>query len=175
MSILLAANRAGALPFARITPAHLLLFAFLANLPDVDMLASYALTGDVLSYHGGATHGIAFALGCAAILAMAGAKQGRLTVLAVFAAALLSHALIDSLTGPALGWHATRGMPLLWPLVDGRLSLPLTLFPGPRHDSWARLFTQHNLWVMGYELLVFTPVLAWLLIRSPRESRLGRK
>ena len=163
-----------------LTFSQLVLFALLANLPDVDMLASYALTGNVLSYHGGMTHTLAFAMLIAGVLVFArewgnrvsGNKisGNRIFAYGLFVAAIFSHDLIDSLTGAELGWHATRGMPLFWPLYEDRMSSPLTLFPGPQHDSWDRLFNVHNLWVMLYEIVVFSPVLFWLSLRQFRQK-----
>ena len=179
--ILFVANRLRPSPTTAIDWPNVALFALLANLPDMDMLVSYLLTGDVLAYHGGVSHGLLFALLAAWLTArlltprVDGAQKLGYAVL-LYSLVVVSHDLIDSLTGPSLGWHATRGMPLLWPLSDLRLSLPLTLFPGPQHNTWVRLVSLHNLKVMAYEALVFLPPLVWLCLTHSRphgESRSG--
>jgi len=179
--ILLVANRLRSSPTTALDWPNVALFALLANLPDMDMLVSYLLAGDVLAYHGGVSHGLLFALLAAwltarLVTARADGVQKLGYAVLLYSLVVVSHDLIDSLTGPSLGWHATRGMPLFWPLSDFRLSMPLTLFPGPQHNTWVRLVSLHNLKVMAYEALVFLPPLVWLCLTHSRphgESRSG--
>jgi membrane-bound metal-dependent hydrolase YbcI (DUF457 family) len=140
-----------------------LLFACLANLPDGDMLVSYLLTGHVLTYHGGASHSLAFAL-LVALLVATQVRAGRLYAVLLIFLTVASHTLIDSVTAARIGWHETRGMPLLWPFSDHRFTMPFALFPGPHHDTLDRLIDFHNLKVMAYELLFFSPFLLGLAV-----------
>ncbi|HQT00506.1 MAG: hypothetical protein B7Y26_09250 [Hydrogenophilales bacterium 16-64-46] len=162
VTILAAAGSLSHGPFTRFDLRQVLLFAGLANLPDIDMLFSYLLTGHVLSYHGGVTHSLAFAL-LVALGVASRVQSGRRSVFLLAGLVVASHSLIDSFTGAQLGWHPTRGMPLLWPFSDERFAMPVTLFPGPRHDTLNRLLDIHNLKVMAYELLFFSPFLAGLV------------
>lgn len=172
ISLLAAAGALKPTPLTRFTLGNLLLFACLANLPDLDMLAGYLLTGHVLSYHGGATHSLAFALLVALLVSMRVRSDRGFTFL-LLGLVVASHPVIDSLTGPQLGWHDTRGMPLMWPVSDTRFSMPFTLFPGPRHDTLDRLMDVHNLKVMAYELLFFSPFLIGLAV-ARGAGRMGR-
>lgn len=150
------------------------LFVVLANLPDIDMLAGWLWTGDVFAFHGGLTHGMAFALlaamAFAVLLPGTGTRPWRT---AVYFLAILSHDLVDMLTGSAPGMNPTRGVEFWSPFSDRAVSSPVTLFLGPHHDSWARLFSPHNLKVMGLEALCFTPLLLVAYGMRGREAKGG--
>lgn len=177
VAILLTAAKIRPSPLTSVNFPNVALFAMLANLPDIDMLAGYLLTGDVLAYHGKITHGVLFALLSAWLTARIRQTDRRAYAAIIYFLVILSHDLIDSLTGPNLGWHGTHGMPMFWPLSEARLAMPVTLFPGPHHDTWARLISLHNLKVIAYELVVFAPLIASLslLLGRCRDNDGGSK
>lgn len=138
--------------------------AVLANLPDIDFLLGMIFFADPQHLHGGFTHTFAFALAVGAVI---GLWLKRWWALErpwwFYSLVVASHPVVDSLAGPNVGLNATKGYALLWPLSEQRLPMPVTLFPGPRHDTVARLFSAHNIWVVVYEIAVFGAVLLMLL------------
>jgi inner membrane protein len=142
------------------------LFALLANLPDLDLALGLAV-GDAQRFHGGATHSIAFAAatGLIAALALRGAL-GALQAWLIYSVTVLSHVAVDGLLGPQLGWHASLGARYLWPFIEERVgSLPLTVLLGIRHGDMGTLLGAHNARAIALELLVLLPVvgLMWKL------------
>lgn len=85
---------------------------FFAFLPDVDVLISFALTGNPFALHRQFTHSLLFAFLPLAIYVFA----RRAELLWGFAGAI-THPLIDMLD--------THGCPLFWPLTDHRYGLGL--------------------------------------------------
>lgn len=150
----------------RFTMWPLLLFMFLANLPDLDMLVSYMLTGNPLSYHGQVSHSLVFVcvIGFMVMLVVENKRTVKLWLL--YTLPLLSHLLLDSLTGPDIGFHDSRGIALLWPFDLDRISFPVTIMNGPQHDTWERLFSLYNIKVVLLEILVLVPVVlfSWLML-----------
>jgi membrane-bound metal-dependent hydrolase YbcI (DUF457 family) len=148
------------------------LYAVLANLPDVDLLIGLLLKGDAQAYHGGVTHSIFFAvvMGLVASLILRRRFAIRWSLF-VFSLAVASHVLVDSFTGTHIGVHSTRGYALFWPFSQTVWPMPVTLFPGVQHDTLARLLSAHNLAVIGYEILIFVPVIALLWLIMPGCSR----
>lgn len=148
------------------------LFAVLANLPDVDLPIGLLLKGDAQAYHGGVTHSFFFAvvMGLVASLLLRRRFAIRWSWPA-FSLTVASHVLMDSFTGTNIGVHSTRGYALFWPFSQTVWPMPMTLFPGVQHDTLARLLSAHNLAVMGYEILIFIPILAVLWLSMPGCSR----
>ncbi|HVJ13953.1 MAG TPA: metal-dependent hydrolase [Polyangiaceae bacterium] len=152
-----------------LTPATMLLAACAACLPDLDLVPSHLLTGNLARLHSGPTHSLGFAVLAAAVAyAVLWRSRHRLDLALVVALSVASHALIDLFTGPHLGASRSYGVPLLWPLVTDRLALPLTLFMGVKHGSVSIWFTWVNLRVALLEVLMFVPpsLLALLLSRK---------
>ncbi|ABC32818.1 hypothetical protein HCH_06173 [Hahella chejuensis KCTC 2396] len=155
--------------------AALAFFALLGNAPDLDMLVGYFISGDHLAYHSRASHAPATLLVLAALLAWPHWRflalwPGYFQRFAVIVCALLSHTLLDFLTGPQRGLHSSFGAPLLWPLSDVRVSAPFSLLIGPHHDTLDRFIGWRNVWAVASELLLFAP-LTWLLWRQARGAR----
>src|SRR5260370_34430532 len=133
------------------------LFAVLANLPDCDFVFGWVTTGDPNTAHHQWTHSFLFAAVAALVLASIWKinpslwKTWRLYFLLI-----VSHLLIDFLTGPKFGISSSCGQPLLWPATAIQFSSPLTLILGPQHHGDLRhLLSLHN-WFWGtYELLIF--------------------
>lgn len=156
------------------------LFAFLANLPDIDFFIGYLFSSDPHRFHSGPTHSLIFALTAGLFFGCLFFRRlGPILSWLIPTGVILSHSLIDLFTGPALGLHTSYGVSLLWPLQESRIRVPLSLFLGVHHDNWERLLSLHNLWVMGVELVSFLPILSALSmyrakkggIRSPVEAR----
>lgn len=130
-----------------------------ANIPDLDFAAGFLLHGDPHIYHQTYTHGLIFGLLCG--LALTWVLPSRFDNAGVTWAvvlAALSHSVVDFVTGPEIGLYPSFGAPLLTPLVDTRLSAPITLFQGPHHGTLDHLVSTHNLRVMLQEIVILAPL-----------------
>lgn len=135
-------------------------FAFLGNLPDLDIVVSALLSDNHLKYHGRYSHAPVLLIVLTLLITFVVNKRWAPTLsfsrkALLIGAPLLSHPLIDSLTGPNWGPHTSYGSPLLWPWVDERIKAPVTLFLGPRHDTLVRFLGWHNVQVVVSELVIF--------------------
>jgi inner membrane protein len=148
------------------------LFAFLANLPDIDFFLGYLFSSDPHRFHSGPTHSLVFAFTAGLVFGCLFFRSlGPVWSWLIPTGVILSHSLIDLFTGPALGLHTSYGVSLFWPFEEGRIRVPLSLFLGVHHDNWERLLSLHNLWVMGIELVSFVlPILA-LAVYSAKKGR----
>ncbi len=161
VTILLATAAAKPQLGLRVDWKTLVLFTALANLPDIDLLIGYSVARNPHLFHSGPTHSLVFALLMGTLVSAFPMRSlSRLTAIAVFTAIIFSHDLIDSLTGPVVGMHETHGMPIFWPFSEYRLSMPVTVFPGPDHATWKRLISLYNLKVILIETLIFVPFIA---------------
>lgn len=139
--------------------------AFLACLPDLDLLVSYVATGDVRTYHFGVSHSYAFALVCTLAASPWLTQRQILWMFGLIA----SHVLVDSLTGPMLGWHKAVTIYPWWPVSGQPLNAPLTLFHGVQHGNW---FSAANFRVVVFDLLVFAlPCALAMFILLKRQNR----
>lgn len=160
--------------------------AIIANFPDLDIAVSALISDNHLKYHGQYTHMPGYMLIFAALLALVVRHRSmeKLSVAAfgnpltytnsflLLALPLLSHAVMDFLTGPDRGFFTSYGTPILGPIVETRMQAPITLFLGPHHDSMERFIDWYNVWVVCSEVLIFGP-LTWLLfIFSRKMSKL---
>ncbi len=146
------------------------LFAFLANLPDIDFFIGYLFSSDPHRFHSGPTHSLVFALTAGVFFGCLFFRRlGPVLSWLIPTGVILSHSLIDLFTGPALGFHTSYGVSLLWPLEEGRIRVPLSLFLGVHHDNWERLLSLHNVWVMATEIIGFLPLIFILSIWSARK------
>ncbi len=153
----------------------IVLFVFLANLPDADFILGWLTTGDPNTYHHGWTHSFAVAAGAAVVTAVAiRIFPGFAANVLWYFAAIGSHLLIDFFTGPALGMQQRAfGMPLLWPFSSAAFQAPITLIVGPKHHAVDHLLSLHN-WVWGaYEMMIFG-LLLLLTIKALAEHALAR-
>jgi hypothetical protein len=139
----------------------ILFYAFLANLPDVDFIAGMALYGRANALHGMVTHSIAFAVVAAAVAAVLrrAGGYGFLGSLCVYALTVASHDVMDALSGRAVGFTGGEGVALLYPFVERKISLPVSLFHGVRHRDLSQLASMENLLVVFVEILVFAPLI----------------
>ena len=104
-----------------------------ANAPDLDLIPGL-LVGDAGRYHHGIAHSLGAAVfvgGLAAVLArwLRMADAARFGLLAALAFA--SHLVLDML---ATGKSVHNAVPLLWPLSNTLMTLPLSLFPDIEYD-----------------------------------------
>jgi membrane-bound metal-dependent hydrolase YbcI (DUF457 family) len=147
--------------------------AFIANVPDLDLLIGPILGEHPHYLHGQMTHSISFAVfvgiffGLAAKLSKVDAKHCIVWALCGFSG-ILSHVLIDWYTGPNPGVNPSFGTMIMWPFSEERIQASVTLFLGPEHASLKELFSLHNLWVMTRELIVFGGFGVLLLALSKR-------
>lgn len=155
---------------------NMILFAFLANLPDIDFLIGYFVSSDPHQFHSGPTHSIVFALTAGLFFGLLYFRRfGLLFGWLIPTGLILSHSLIDLFTGPKQGLYTSYGVSLFWPLEDSRIRAPLSLFLGVHHDNWERLLSAHNVWVIGSELLGFLPPVLALTFWAKRKEKLNRQ
>lgn len=134
----------------------LTLFACVA--PDADFAIRAVAPGTALGTHGHGMHSLFTAAGVALLLALLWQsvfRKGFAAVLVIAAFAAWSHLLLDMVT------NRSRGIGLLWPIVDERLRLPINLFYGVRHDQ--PLAWQEHLVTVGTELMFALAV--WLVCK----------
>jgi inner membrane protein len=159
----LAAGRWRAGDDLRVGPAAA--FVLLATFPDVDVWAGRLAAGSPW-LHRGATHSlpVAAAVGLAVALLLEGRRLRASTlVLAVGTAA--SHGLLDTVT------HGGSGVMLLWPFSPRRWLAPWA--PLPAAPMGTRLLSPRGVVVMGTELLLCAPLLAYALWPRTRRRRLA--
>jgi len=147
-----------ALPFGGMA---LVMAAFAANVPDLDMLVSLLMFDDHKQLHGGVTHSFAFAALLAGIVWLAGYWRGltpAITAASFFLVA--SHVVVDWLTGPNWGLHPSHGVALFWPFSDTSFHAPLTLFKGVIHGNLLPGALYTALW----ELVVLGPITGILIL-----------
>jgi membrane-bound metal-dependent hydrolase YbcI (DUF457 family) len=149
-------------------------FAVLGNLPDFDFFAGYLWAGDFHRFHSGPSHSLLFALIAGALASLLAPAGRRLQALPWLVGAVASHDLVDLFGGPALGWHATYGVPLWWPFSELRVNSPLSLFFGIEHATLQSLVSWRNATVMLLETVVFAPPAALLWWWGQRRARSWR-
>lgn len=155
---LLTNNRHFNLPLSRVIVGSILF----ACLPDLDLLYSYFLTGDATRLHFRHTHTLMFSvLTGMAVWWMTNTKLAVVATLLV-----LSHVVVDGLTGPEIGFFDTPGVPAFLPFSRVPVSFPLTLFHGVEHNDW---FSRTNIINAVYDILIYAPILAftcWCLAKK---------
>ncbi|HEV8262294.1 MAG TPA: metal-dependent hydrolase [Burkholderiales bacterium] len=154
------------------------LFAVLANLPDIDFIAGYLLASNAHAFHQGATHTLIFAAAAGLLVGcLWGRPYGLWPASVVFIATILSHDVIDMLTGPAPGFNRSPGLALFWPFDTTVISAPVTIFPGINHLTIEEFVRWHNVVAVAHEIVVFMPVIALLYVwgrnRGSRTTRAG--
>jgi membrane-bound metal-dependent hydrolase YbcI (DUF457 family) len=161
------ARRPRGAPVSRRTA--LVLCCVLANLPDLDFLASYLIIGDPRRLHGGVTHTLLFVLVGSLLFAVGRwfGSFGRTFVLGGMA--LGSHLVLDFFAGQSLGVADGWGVMLFYPFSESRLESPVKLLFGARHRDVRALLSRENAFALLWEAAVFLPLL-WLSARNPRRS-----
>jgi hypothetical protein len=144
------------------SPFGLAMSAFLANLPDFDLLPVFWVgLPEANAFHHSLTHTPAFALACALIGALAIRKlrgkwsaQSALLILGCVAI----HIAGDYLTRDT-GYP--YGEMIFWP-CSSRYYLGSFLFLDIYKGSWNQLFSMQNLKSCVHEIFIFIPMIAWL-------------
>lgn len=140
----------------------------LSLLPDADVVAfALGIPYEAPWGHRGASHSLAMAAIVGVAVALSWPALGRahrlrwgLVVFGVVA----SHGLLDMLT------DGGRGVALWWPVSDARHFFPFQ--PLPVAPIGRGLLSSRGLYVIGFETLVFAPLLAYGL--WPRRRITGR-
>ena len=144
----------------------------LANLPDIDFLFG-AIKGNPNMYHHYWTHSIGFAIMAGVLLGFLWRgfkKRDYLTfgILGFFL--VLTHVILDYFTKDT-GYP--YGVPLLWPIHEGHLISPVSIFQDVNKASSSRafigsLFCWHNLWTIIREIVILGPLslISWQLFRK---------
>lgn len=140
------------LPFCKTVLQRLAGCVFLACLPDIDIIFSLLVTGSLTALHFTFTHTAFFAMAVALVaLMLAGRNAAALVFLLV-----LSHVIVDGLTGPVLGFSNAVGIAAFAPLNSTILVSPVTLFRGVYHAQW---ISWHNV------ITVFSEF-SWVIVVS---------
>ena len=128
-----------------------------ANLPDLDMIASLAMFDDHRILHGRGTHSLTFAALVSALVWLIARRdsQGQRYALLAFAL-VLSHVVVDSMTGPRLGGAHVTGTAPFWPFSDFRVRAPIAIFKGVTH----RDILPDALVTASWELVLLGPIAA---------------
>jgi inner membrane protein len=130
--------------------------ATLSLAPDLDVLGfRLGVPYEAPFGHRGATHSLLGALAfgglCAALPGRGGAS--RLRTFLVAWVVVTTHGLLDALT------DGGRGVAILWPFSSTRYFSPWT--PIPVAPLGFHMFSFRGAYVIGWELLIFSPLLLW--------------
>ncbi len=152
----------------------LLLFVFLANLPDIDFLVGF-LVGEPNLYHRhflSHSIGAAAIVGCIAALCFCWRDWRRFTWhVLLFGSIYFSHVFLDAFS------HDTSqpvGVPMLWPFSKDYIVSPVLLFlsvekEGNGMNFVQNLFVMHNIWAAVLEFLIFMPIVSIIkLVKNRR-------
>lgn len=149
-----------------LTIGMLVLAAFVANVPDLDMIVSLLLYADHRTLHGGVSHSLSFAMTGALVIWLVARNTYHRTQLSIVIALLLSsHVLVDFLTGPKIGYYPSTGTPAFWPLIEGRLHSHVTLFKGVEHSQ----ILPGGLITAAWELVILSPLTLLTIFFSNRK------
>jgi membrane-bound metal-dependent hydrolase YbcI (DUF457 family) len=141
----------------------LMLAAFAANIPDLDLLVSLWLYSDHKLLHGGITHSFAFAAMLAVLVWLVTQARHLPVIIAVVSFLLVaSHVIVDWLTGPYWGLHPSHGLAPFWPVSDTLMRMPLTLFQGVNHSS----LLPDALYTALWEMVLLGPVVILFIITT---------
>jgi len=153
-----------ALGRARVARGVALMGAFLAIVPDVDVVGFRLGLGYESPWgHRGVTHSLLFAAAVAGLVALGWARARSVGAFLFLFACIVSHALLDMLT------DGGQGVMLLWPLDETRLFLPWQ--PIRVSPIGARFFTARGLETIWSELAtIWLPagLIAWAAVRARR-------
>ena len=129
------------------TPAYLVLFILIANIPDIDFLFYFVLGEKLVGLHQYYTHNVFFvALAAAITWPWLKTQKERLGLTLV----AFSHLLMDFFTIDAV---PPIGFRLFFPF--SRKLFNLGIFPNILKSNWAEVFSLHNLLTLGFEIVFF--------------------
>ncbi|MFQ5636716.1 MAG: metal-dependent hydrolase [bacterium] len=151
-----------------------LIFAIVANLPDIDFLPGF-FAGDPNKYHHHyLSHSMAFAMFAGSFFGYFYAKWMKKSVLVyflIFTGVCFSHLILDYFT---LDTSEPKGLPMFWPVSSRYFYSQFSIFMsvhkiGDSATFISSLFVLHNLWVALWEIVVFIPVLT--IIKLVKHSK----
>jgi len=152
----------------------LLLFVFVANLPDFDFLPGY-FVGQPGLFH---RHFLSHSLGAALVIgAFFGAlswlmtRKGFWCSFVLFASLYFSHVFLDLFSEDT---SQPYGVPLFWPFFGEYICSPVSIFmsiekSGDSHSFLQSVFVMHNLMAALWEFVVFVPIVATLKFVKARK------
>ena len=142
-----------------LSPKMLILAAIAANIPDFDIVVSFLLLGDHKLLHGVGSHSFLFATLVAVMVWSVGrTKQWPNSFSLLAFLVVLSHVVVDWLTGPNLGLHSSHGSAFLWPLIETPISAPITVFKGVNHSA----LLPDALYIALWELFIIGPIVIFI-------------
>lgn len=152
-------------------------YIFLANAPDLDFIPG-ALMGTPNLYHHGISHSVGFGFLFALIAGLLiHLKSGKRFWREFFFMFSLygSHLILDLLS---MDGRPPFGIPILWPFSDRYFMIPV--LPPVKHSVLddatlgqflADVFSKHNLYVIGLEMMLTVPFTLLLFWRSKSRHR----
>lgn len=152
----------------------LLLFVFLANLPDLDFLAGFFMGEPHLYHRHFVSHsiGAAAVVGCMVALCFGWRDWRRFAWhVLLFGSVYFSHVFLDAFS------HDTArpfGVPMFWPFSKQYIFSPVLLFmsvekAGSGLNFIKNLFVMHNFGAAVLEFMIFVPVLSIIkLVKNRR-------
>ncbi|RMF56361.1 MAG: metal-dependent hydrolase [Calditrichaeota bacterium] len=159
--------------------ATVLLFAVVANLPDIDFLPGFLVGNPNLYHHHYLSHSLGAALVVGALLGGYYAwrkDKSFLGYFLIFTTVYFSHVVLDYFTQDTSG---PFGVPMFWPFSKEFVISPVPIFlsvhkVGRSDVFFQNLFVVHNLLVAVWEVVVFLPVLAVVKLVKFRKKLLLR-
>jgi inner membrane protein len=152
---------------------HVVLYLFAANAADLDFVPGF-LVGDPDLYHHGVSHSVGFAVLFAAALSLLllFLEKGPIRRnFPIFFCLYGSHVILDWLS---VDTAFPYGVPLLWPLAEEYSIAPFPFLPDVSRTSSSgvsfitSLFSLHNFWTVGVELLLLSPFVWFVsIVRKP--------
>lgn len=149
-----------------------LLFAFVANAPDLDFIPGI-LIGKPNLYHHGISHSIGMGIVFSSILAfifnfkkMKNFKRDFFIFFSLFG----SHLILDYLSYDS---RSPIGIPLFWPFSQQYFIFPDPILPPILHSKLdhasitqflSDVFSFHNLYVIGLEILIMLPIILIVIV-----------
>ena len=151
-----------------------LLFIFIANFPDLDLIPGY-LTGNPNKFHHGVTHSIGFMLLVGLLFgAIYYLKKHKyfLRYFSIFSIVYLSHLVLDFFGKDT---KAPFGEQLFWPLSQIYVLSPIAIFSDVHKASSSDVFIQslmnwHNLKTIIIEIVILLPILIFIKMKSNRQK-----
>jgi len=157
----------------------LVLYIFIANVPDLDFIPGIII-GKPNLYHHGISHSLGMAMLVAALvtpLLKRVLKTSLIKEYLFIVSLYLSHLILDLI---AYDGRPPYGIPIFWPLSDTYFMLPI--LPPVKHSKldhattaqfFTDVFSVHNLYVMGLELILTLPfilTMTWLFKKKALDA-----
>lgn len=133
------------------------------NAPDIDILFSLLLAGDLTTFHHLYTHNAFFPALLAIPLAMYCGRSLRAWIF--FTAMGWVHCLFDALIGWPILSGPTDGIPFFWPISDSLIPGYIALFPPLHFGVEDSIWDWRNLLAIGCEFIIFGLLCIVLWIR----------